>query len=731
MLAMAGTVVGCGANTDELVGSSALSISGTLKTTSTSLQAMRTDMDPLASLIGSPPYSNMAVSTLADLKVSCVTFSVPPVAAEGAVDSVGAFAVNFPDGTVGKNFGCFIYSNVDASLVIPMVFVDKTKKSLSGDDAQNSSLAVSGSIIIPEVALDLDRATAEVDVSTIQLKDGSATGTSALAVATGTRLDFTGEYTIKSPASLGISLPSAEYKGPCTFADMSGEDKCHGPIDGMRIYMLRAQGKNWVYNNKTACDAATKLQGADAASLLAGDCNGTTGSEDVYGVMLWTADVEKTLKSQEPTTEAEFKAIMEAAAGDTAFIACGRRIGFTTGEAKVFGGVDLTTDPKLDQAGGYSAAAFAFDTAPIDLGTAGAALVTDGVLANQIIELDRGWMVKQAKSKHQMHDCQPNQIDIGGKLVNTWRCKGTYDADGTATDVGPVNAYMDNFGRGCYYTNGGTPVMFDNWEDYNESTGRTWETITTINGVALPAGYHGGISTKENFTPKRWADPNNDGVNTLEPIGSAGTVACEHFNGAFYDGGTQIPADGNGWVNMGPDYWAPGALINIGDNCYTAATTGATPAAKLNGLRCLAQVYWEKVRELLPDGCTRDVRLDHGATDPNRFEINNGPEKAAGELSFEMFNYASSDSGSFTFTEEQTRGVETSDGSNKMWVSCRIRETTTITLTTINGNQNQLLADMTSVSSLADRFNKVCVAAETKGDLDTGTSKTMFVMDKR
>jgi len=695
--------------------------------------------------------ARMSAVTVDDLLVSCVTFSVPPLAGTGGdVNASGDFNVQFAADAKGKNFGCFVTAADPEFEPIPMVFIDQTKKTLSGTAAKSSRLAVQDSVAMPAISLDLDERTVEVDVATIEsAADSSQTGSDVLSAATGTKMDFTGEYVVADPVAEGITPPTG-YRGPFTYAELITDEGKGGPMKGMHLYFQRFAAKKFAPTNAAACATAQETE-HDAPTLLAGACTGATTTDDVFGIALWGPDMDSLFTGGLPT-EAEFNAALAGAIARDSANTCKRKLGLTAVEGKVYGGVDFTTDPNYDAntAGGevegkYYEGGFPFPTTLNMSAHADKANVFgDGKSLNNtdgdfISALTEGWKFAEAQLRWSNQNCMTASITLGTRSFPVWRCWGKYsaehrpDAGGGVPDFSAIaakNAYRDSLGGGCYIVATNEPINFGNWTDFWSDTGSgfpAYTNLTQFGGVNLPAGFMGGKYVKTAFMPNS-IQGGGAGTNLLT---EAADIACENFEGFFMANATPVtpPADSH-WAG---DYWhfQYDSAGGMGTKCSALASD--TDAEKLQQLRCYADAYWDPSRYLT--GCKRGVDFNFNAQNPWDFLQENGPTRASSQFIFEMFNYTANDAGNFTTQEVYTRGFETKDAAGMFkWINCRVRENLSISVTAVNGNANKLLADFTSVTSLVDTFNGACVAEADKGldgQLQTGTLKMMFVLNKQ
>lgn len=237
---------------------------------------------------------------VAELKVSCVTFSLPPVAGTGQVGADGKFSVSLD--AAKKSFGCFIVDK-EENVVATLVFKSsgKSKSKVALDDDTNMGA----------IKLDLDKGTAEVDVAQFEtkIKDNE----SDLANA----WDFSGTWKF-AKVDAG-NLPKG-FKDICPPRSPNGGgegggggDDCRGPSEGEAVYFRREEGKD--FKPSTAClDAVKNYQ--EGKGALPTNCEGTTGTTKAFVASVWQS-------------EGVFKS-------------CGSKIGLSDQDAKTFAHVDLS-----------------------------------------------------------------------------------------------------------------------------------------------------------------------------------------------------------------------------------------------------------------------------------------------------------------------------------------------------------------------------------------------------
>lgn len=225
------------------------------KSTSSSSTAAETSVTLTGQLALSGGESTLrltSTTTVDDLSMYCVSFTLPPVAGTGEFDAEGKFAVTLD--TTGVSVGCFIL-DPDEAILGTLVFKDPAKKDLKGGSKSSDRLAFEGGESdLGSIVLNLDTGTAEVDISKIVLKTKSVE-----AVASeGELYNFTGSY--KFAQSDLTTLPSGYSKlcsEPAPGSD--GDRDCKGPRDGMPIYLK-------VISGVSTTDASAKVH---AASLWA------------------------------------------------------------------------------------------------------------------------------------------------------------------------------------------------------------------------------------------------------------------------------------------------------------------------------------------------------------------------------------------------------------------------------------------------------------------------------
>lgn len=736
-------ITGCGSSssTDSAASSTALTISGTLKTSSSSaLLSALFDLNQTTAL------------TYSDLLVSCVTFTLPPVAGTGGTpDATGNFKVAFGSGTLGKSFGCFITNPSDDTFSpIPMVFKDTSKKSMTGDASKSERLAVTQNITMPEIQLDLDAGTAEVDTSTIVKTDTS--DSDVIQTVAGTKFDFTGNWVIETPATNGITVPSG-YVSLCSADEAFNETwtaiqtgnwnarKCNGPIAGQKLYMQRLVGRSWTPGPSCLTQVANQDSG-QAASLAICDTDGTPGTDERYAIQIWASEGGGGGNLCSPSdTQQQCRTKWNAAQAavqspDTHFYQCGRKLGFTIAQAKGRGRVDFSVDPNYSASGSTSGVndtkyyndEFNFETSTTltnsDLyGTCTSAPCKP--VKNATSSITHGWLLDQAQTEWpQQNNCAPVDILIGTKKNKAMRCFGNYTPP-SASAHAAFNEFIDG---GCTDARG-KAILFNNQNEFWCSPSDTGCTNSCTsagavrwsqNGAPVIAGYQAQACSAKQGTGIGSFTPKDDQGQAI--TGFTAPIQCIRGGGLFNN---TTPASPTLIASPNFQNFVP-TQSNYGTLCSLMPTT--EDRQKLAQLQCYANA-WQKVSSSI-SGCVRKVDFNWGAQNSWEFlSKGNGPSKAQGEVIFELFNYTDSGSGTFSQIEGRDETIQVTDSNGyKNWIPCRINQNETITMTKIS--DSKLLAEMTTVINLADKGKPLCTAAAENGSIRTGQVKMMFVLSK-
>lgn len=422
-----------------------------------------------------------------------------------------------------------------------------------------------------------------------------------------TPFDPTGTWTV---ASVDFTMPTG-YSAVCA----SGSNNCHGPTEGESLFLKRINGYEWDGQART--------------------------SNQKYGIMVWSSQ--------------------------TAYTACGSKLGVSYADAKSFGKIDLT-DSGVNE-GQY---------------TWSSTVTSQGTTYN----LTNGWKIATATSSWAVNDCK--MVSVGG--LPGWKCT---DGDGD---------YQVGLGGGCYKTGTAskTPINVSNWSGMSCSN-------ETLSGTF--AGYTKGTCTATNYD-----HDNNAGT-------PAENVTCVFTNGCFRSDGTSALCDGQAGTGHF-NYATVGSIVAQGALCSSIGTS--TPTHALAGLQCYSNAYWNSSIRDVQTACLPDIRTDYSALTANDFIVSqNGPQKAKNEYVFEHLEYKNDNTASFLMDEQDTRGVQVKDSSGQqIWINCKTSNKFSMTL--VKKSATKILADFTSETRLIDT-KKACKANESSAGV--GTVKSMFYLN--
>ncbi len=261
-----------------------------------------------------------------DLSVYCVTFSVPPTAGTGEVDSNGTFTLSVPNGK-GASIGCFILKGEEQLGTI--VFKDTTEKSLDGTDSENQRAAFSDNASFGTISFDVDTGKAAVDLATV-------TTTQKTSAADAAGFDFSGSYEF---ADAGVTPPTGYSAIPTTRQD--------GPSVGFPIYIKRIEGQDsttgaavygimvWESQEKfsTACGGKLGMSYADAETH--GKVNlRNSGIPEGSFTFSWTTNGADGWKNPNATTSRQMpsmqKTTVDGYTGNAQFVTSGFNYGSGT-----------------------------------------------------------------------------------------------------------------------------------------------------------------------------------------------------------------------------------------------------------------------------------------------------------------------------------------------------------------------------------------------------------------
>lgn len=227
---------------------------------------------------------------LTQYDVACATTTTPVTMGTSDVHSDGTFTVDV-QGAAGQPMSCYLVdSNGDKAA--DFLVSDSSKKDLNGNSEQTTAVAFDKSPNLGTITY--DPAAGEVTIPSSQID----TFLSTLVPTAATVFDPTGAWTI---ASVDFALPKGT-KGACV-STKGGASDCHGPEEGMSIYLKMWKG------------------------LV------TATNEDIYGLQVWQ--------------------------GQAKYNACGSRIGLTSA-IKSSLGVDFSANGSADNVFTFASSVLGF-----------------------------------------------------------------------------------------------------------------------------------------------------------------------------------------------------------------------------------------------------------------------------------------------------------------------------------------------------------------------------------
>lgn len=325
-------------------------------------------------------------------KVQCTSIDDSSTKATAAVKADGSFSVS---GVPANAIGCQLLDSSETALA-PIVFSDSSSKDMKGKSKTQTRVQLSNSTNIGTISYDTKSKSASVTMSA-ELKSKIASSVVATAP-----YDFTGSYKMQK---FDGSLP-AGYSMPCA----AGESNCSGPQVDEPIYIKVIKGKE--FTPDSTCQSA-----ATAGTITSGStCNGTTGSTDKYGIMVWRAEA--------------------------AYQACGSKLGFSYVEGKAYGQVDLSSS-------GISEGAYNWTTS------------ASGTVTN-------GWQFSNATASRDLHNCEPVTVGSGSYATSGNKC---YD------NVSSPASYQISLAKGGCLDSNGNPIENINWSNvtYGSSSSSTYD----------------------------------------------------------------------------------------------------------------------------------------------------------------------------------------------------------------------------------------------------------------
>lgn len=379
---------------------SGITISGTLNLNSSSAYSKMGD-----DTFEKADFQSFAAT---DYKVQCTSIDDASSKVTAAVNSDGTFSVS---GVAKNSVGCQILDGTDTALA-PIVFEDSSSKDMKGKSKTQSRVQLQEDASIGTITFNPKSKTASVTMSS-ELKSKISASKTDLA----SPYDFTGSYKM---AKWDGVLP-AGYSMPCA----AGESNCNGPAVDEPIYIKVLKGKS--FTPDSTCAAAATAGTITGAST----CNGTTGSDDKYGVSIWRAEA--------------------------AYQACGSKLGFTYVEGKAYGQIDLSSS-------GVTQGAYSWST--------------NGSSASTITN---GWQFSNAVTAYQVPNCEPVTVGSGANALSGYKC---YD------NVSSPASYQVSLAKGGCLDGNNQPVENINWSNVTYGS----NTRTDYDSVNFP-GYKKDVTT--------------------------------------------------------------------------------------------------------------------------------------------------------------------------------------------------------------------------------------------
>ncbi len=361
-----------------------------------------------------------------------------------------------------------------------------------------------------------------------------------------------------------------------TCAAGTPQNDCEGLPEGSKIALLRMGGKLFT---PTAghCDQS-------ANPVVCDESEGTVGTADRFALAVWEAE---------------------------GFAACGYKTGFTPAEARAGGKINLT------------------DTLPVIDGHQVAVGSLDGY--NPYF-----WISSAATSPYSINDCSGQSIDIGGKSIPAYVCKGQ-KLDHTNVAVGG-NAWMVNLGNGGCFDESNKPIFMTNWSGITGSC--------TNDSTGLPAGFSKGTCA---YT----GDP--DGTGPQSTI----NFTCRWVNGQFADnaGAPDFATPLDTSYHVGP----PVEKVAAGASCGNQ-TTGSGAGLTFDEARCYANYYYQH-KDSFSSTCSSEPRFNWGAnTVENFFKVDFRPKPKA-QFLLDVITYDNTGNLATMDTEER-ESFEVSSGAS-------------------------------------------------------------------
>ena len=158
-------------------------------------------------------------------------------------------------------------------------------------------------------------------------------------------------------------------------------------------------------------------------------------------------------------------------------------------------------------------------------------------------------------------------------------------------------------------------------------------------------------------------------------------------------------------------------LASSGDACKDIASS--TEAGKLAQLKCYSSAYWDLEDDNL---CLKQIRPNWNAKTATEFMLDNGgPARPNNQFVFELFEYSSSNSGSFRGQDRYYESVDV----NGAYIECEVLETFALSLVK-DGDAGDIIVDMISDTRNMSS-TPACIAEFGEGSVQ----KSLFKMIKQ
>lgn len=393
-LASAMLMVGCSKSSSGGGGATSdMVISGTLSVAQTSMS--------VASKLGTRgDVGSFAATSVNDLEIYAIAFTMPPAIASASLDANGNFSVTLP-GAKGSTVTAIFRDKTDQSQVGTVVFVDSDKKDLNGNASESSSIVLNDSVQLGSITLSND-GKVKIPVSQVQTVIGSTE-----SVAAGTAFDPTGTWYMKA---FDGQVPTGYMTvGACQAQQMGGGGD--GPCIGFPLTLLRFAGKDFTPN--ASCQSESNCP-----------ANAGTDGGDRFALSIWGGDASMGVG------------------------ACGYKSGFTGDEARYHARINIASGPTV----GNNQIALDHYVYNMPVGFCG----TTGHSCSS--PFDKSWMWDGATSSRDVHDCRPMKV---ASQYDAWACLANERDQSGTTGTKVWNVGIQ--GGGCFNSATGKPVNVMNW----------------------------------------------------------------------------------------------------------------------------------------------------------------------------------------------------------------------------------------------------------------------------